>query len=325
MFEAVICLLITAFYWVPVLEQFFYDEFYVFTNGINSSPSASVLTITEFYAGYSVSFIECAILLLIIMIGLHEKKYSKKAIGFGIITGLVLIIETGIFPWTLVDKTFFRCIQFPWRLNLLCEFTLAIAIGMQLKALLSDKFEKNTILVIVGSFLLVFFNIAMANMQYNISKVYEEDYLQTFFVCDNIMGGAEWLPDAVNLGEIINSESRGMVITEEGYIDGTYNDDGSYAFTIDDSYSGFVEVPKIYYKGYAANAILKSGEEVLLTVYESERGLVYIQIPEDAVSIKVWYNGTLLQNISIYISCITVMLIVLIFVYCRSKKYYINI
>ncbi len=70
----------------------------------------------------SVSFAEIGIFVLLIMLGIKEQVRNKKAIVCLILAVALLLIETPLFPWKLIDKTPLVSIQFPWRLNIFTEF-----------------------------------------------------------------------------------------------------------------------------------------------------------------------------------------------------------
>ncbi len=324
--EAVICLLITAFYWIPVIEQFLNDEFYVFTNGW-AYLSKNKLNIVSLIGYNSVAFLEYIILFIMMAYGIYKKIYSKKAIGFGIITFILLIIQTGIFPWELLDETIFNCIQFPWRFNIIGEFAIAMAISCQSYALITDKelsirlkpvlrkIPINVIFLLIGCY-----NVFISCNFVLDYKIYTDEDFENF----TDIAGAEWLPDAVDWYKIYYSEYNGMVKLENNYINGIYNDDGSYVFTLDSDYAGYAEVPKIYYKGYTAEAVLVGGELTELSVCESEQGLVCFEIPKGTVSIKVWYKGTIMQEVGKGISVITIFFVIIIATFCSVKRKYAN-
>ncbi len=329
--EAVICLLITAFYWIPVLEQFSNDDFYVFTNGWTHLED-NFLTFKSLMTGITVAFPEYIILISLICLNFKLKIYDKKAIKFSIISFLLLIIQTRIIPWGLLDKTILKCIQFPWRFNMLGEFAVAMAISCQIDCIISDerlnirlksalkKMSVYALLILIGCY-----NLFISCFFIDKYVIYTDYDFENF----GDIGGAEWLPNAITIKSITNSkfevdsEYSGLVNLGNDYISGTYNHEGSYVFTLDSVYAGHAEVPKIYYKGYTAEAVLTGGETVALSVCESEQGLVCFEIPKGTVSVKVWYNGTIMQEAGKGISVITIFFVILIAIYYKAKRKYV--
>lgn len=345
--EALACLLITAFYWLPVFEQFTSDVFNV-SESPSFYPSQNVMTFKMIYGGvFSISFIEIGIMLLLIAFGIKDKRYSKKSIVFAVAVVVLLIVETGIFPWKLIDKTIFVSIQFPWRLNMFTEFFAAMAIGCQAKAFFGDKniirkanidktdkssgrspFSRHSDVVIyaacvaLGLFHVLTIRFSYMNAVHTEYVDYPDNYIE---IEENTIDflSEEWLPVSFDIDLIHDSENKNKAYTDDGYDVCTYNDDGSLEF-LTNVYSGYAAFPKVYYKGYEALALLGDGSYVNLDVYESEDGLLCADIPEGTYSVLVWYEGTLLQRLSMCISCICVIFMLIGFICWKKHKKYVS-
>ena len=82
-----------------------------------------------------------------------------------------------------------------------------------------------------------------------------------------------------------------------------YFDQGTYQNTM-------LEVPLLYYKGYAAY-YMSENESDFLEVSKSDKSLINIDLgSKKKGSIKLFYNGTRVQRISVYTSLLTLILIV---------------
>ena len=313
--EAGSCMLLTAFYWVPVLEQFADGTFYVSAKPALETQDYMMTMLGIICGRFSVSFAELGIFLLLVMLGLRSQIKDKKAIlCFCLAVGL-LIIETRLFPWKLIDKTPFISLQFPWRLNMFTEFLVAFGIGNQLHALYKQRLlsEKNYKLCFVLCVLIGVFNLSVV-WQVEILKYkdYPDDYIETAENTHEI-GFCEWLPSEADRGQTVFSDNSGTIWLygeNEKLETGEYHSDGSYSFDVKGTYDSCV-VPKYYYKGYEATVIDSEGGRKLLPVSKDpDTGLVRLELNGKTGTIRVWYGKTVMQMISKWISLISLLFIV---------------
>lgn len=313
--EAGSCMLLTAFYWVPVLEQFADGTFYVSTNPAFETQD-EMMTILGIVSGrLSVSFAELGIFLLLVMLGLRSQIRNKKAILSLCFSIGLLIIETRLFPWKLIDKTPLISLQFPWRLNMFTEFFVAFGIGNQLHALYKQRLlsEKNYKLCFVLCVLIGVFNLSVV-WQVEILRYmeYPDDYIETAENTNEI-GFCEWLPSEADREQTVFSDNSGTIWLygeNEKMETGEYHSDGSYSFDVKGTYDSCV-VPKYYYKGYEATVIDSEGDRKLLPVSKDpDTGLVRLELNGKTGTVRVWYGKTVMQMISKWISLISLLLIV---------------
>jgi hypothetical protein len=131
---------------------------------------------------------------------------------------------------------------------------------------------------------------------------------------------AEFLPVLADMEEL-KSEEKLVRISKT--IDISFESDLNtyYIFFNQGSYTNTtLEVPLIYYKGYAAYYMneLESG---FLEVSKSDRSLVNIDLKDiKSGSIKVFYNGTRLQKLSFYISVLSLIMVVIYLILKRVRK-----
>lgn len=313
--EAGSCMLLTAFYWVPVLEQFADGTFYVSTNPAFETQD-EMMTILGILSGrLSVSFAELGIFLLLVMLGLRSQIRNKKAILCLCLSIGLLIIETRLFPWKLIDKTPLISLQFPWRLNMFTEFFVAFGIGNQLHALYKQRLlsEKNYKLCFVLCVLIGVFNLSVV-WQVEILRYmeYPDDYIETAENTNEI-GFCEWLPSEADREQTVFSDNSGTIWLygeNEKMETGEYHSDGSYSFDVKGTYDSCV-VPKYYYKGYEAIVIDSKGDRELLPVSKDlDTGLVRLELNGKTGTVHVWYGKTVMQMISKWISLISLLFIV---------------
>lgn len=313
--EAGSCMLLTAFYWVPVLEQFADGTFYVSTNPAFETQD-EMMTILGIVSGrLSVSFAELGIFLLLVMLGLRSQIRNKKAILCLCLSIGLLIIETRLFPWKLIDKTPLISLQFPWRLNMFTEFFVAFGIGNQLHALYKQRLlsEKNYKLCFVLCVLIGVFNLSVV-WQVEILRYmdYPDDYIE-MAENTNEIGFCEWLPSEADRGQTVFSDNSGTIWLygeNEKTETGEYHSDGSYSFDVNGTYDSCV-VPKYYYKGYEAFIIDPGDSQKMLPVSKDpDTGLVRLELNGKTGMVHVWYGKTAMQMVSKWISLLSLLLIV---------------
>ena len=313
--EAGSCMLLTAFYWVPVLEQFADGTFYVSAKPALETQDYMMTMLGIICGRFSVSFAELGIFLLLVMLGLRSQIKDKKAIlCFCLAVGL-LIIETRLFPWKLIDKTPLISLQFPWRLNMFTEFLVAFGIGNQLHALYKQRLlsEKNYKLCFILCVLIGVFNLSIVwQVEILRYKDYPDDYIETAENTNEI-GFCEWLPSEADRGQTVFSDNSGTIWLygeNEKMETGEYHSAGSYSFDVKGTYDSCV-VPKYYYKGYKATVIDSKGDRELLPISKDpDTGLVRLELNGKTGMVHVWYGKTVMQMISKWISLISLLFIV---------------
>lgn len=307
--EAVICILITSYYWMPVIEQFMDSKFRVnvkhrfLTQNFTQSISDIVSGI------HSVAFIEIGILCLLVFLGAYKKMVSKKSILLLICTVALIVLQTDLFPWRLIDKTVFVSIQFPWRINIFTELFLALGIGIQSDLLISHyEAQKRMQIIAIAICLAVgivnVFTIWKVEMADYIGYIdYPDTYLENdFLTC--VVGQCEWLPEEGDINDIEFGEPK-YVLYEYGVLEGQKNKDGSYSFS-PNGIAGKYIVPKYYYKGYSAMYIDSAGIRHELGVEKNKDvGWTEVNLTGDETKVTVYYAGTAVQRYSLLITILS--------------------
>lgn len=78
----------------------------------------------------------------------------------------------------------------------------------------------------------------------------------------------------------------------------------------------FLELPLVYYKGYTATL-----DKEPIEVDQSENGLIQIPVDKNG-KLEVWFGGTFIQKYSIYISIISILVMIGYIVKYNRRKIY---
>lgn len=236
-----------------------------------------------------------------------------------ILVAVLMLCCTALFPWKLLDNTFLKVIQFPFRLLMIS----AMLIPLCLTLIVRELFEGNCRIIKLPRRALVI-GCAIA---VGIFALYDVVFLpdgKTLandpVAIRNYIGTGEWLP----LYEDIEDIGSYREIVQE---DSLYASDGSavayqrsentvcFVFAGDaDTYT----LPLIYYKGYAAVIETDHGMQSL-SVSPDSYGRVTVS-SDAAGEITVYYAGTILQGISCGISAVSLAACVGVAVYFGYKR-----
>ncbi len=318
---AIIVTLISTSFWLPMLEQFGVQKFKL------SEPWTSIKD-EEFYpidlfgtGKYSIGLL-ITICVPMLIYGLLDKKVDRKVkpLIFLAIFFMFLMLF-GPF-WTLTNN-FSNIIQFKWRLIGIITIVSSISIVILLKHYskeLNTKFEYIIIAIMCIAMALTITN--MNNVLKN-HNAYTGEYIETiiYSIPESIGGGQEYLPVELDYDKLqLNSyiafldNNQKIPVSKEGIRTTAYIEQG-YKAT-------FIEVPCIYYLGYVSNITSPEGIVTPLATQKSENGLVKVIIPDNLYgTVNVWYDGTKIQEISYFISFVTIIALCVVFGIYKYKKY----
>lgn len=302
---ATVCL--TAYFIFPMLEQMLSGKF-IFNNLDETSkllerslPIWSIFIEFPYHVlrklwiptGIGIGFI-----VLIYYYFKNFKNYDKFT-HFCFITAMIfLICATNIFPWNLFQNIL-SPIQFPWRFYFISVLLLSIGSGLMLSKSTKDINKCATVLFIL--FLIPVITISTVNFfEKNIKEV--GDYEISF---------GEYMPLSADKNYILE---RKDVITTTYPLEHSFTRNG-LELTINynnNQGNNSLELPLLYYKGYKA---MSNDKE--LNVYQTNNGLVGVDIKDEEVTIYVYYGGTKIQKLSKIVSIITMIVFV---IYLRLRK-----
>lgn len=313
MIKAVSCaVLATSCFLFPMIEQMLSNEFrYTTLPKLNNEKLYELLTIDQKafpIIGDLLSqpiLILVNLLLILLLVYIYRKLSNKLKnnrwsilIGSLLIFIYVFIMQTDIFPWISVRKIFppIQQIQFPFRFFTLLGLAFSLIIALSVPTL---KDKDKSIKSIIILFIMIIPNLTISDKDLEIYsyKINELDKINNAWC----LGFAEYLPSKIEHKYREYLQERGNTITVK-YQDGIEEDikrnaDESHVEYLIDNRKGnieSVELPLIYYKGYA----IKNNKNDI-EIKESSRGFIEIKnIPKDKVNVEVYYKGTQVQRLS---------------------------
>lgn len=326
-----IVVLLSSFYWIPMLEQCFSGEFcfndpWVAWFGIMPISFIKIFDISEFSSiGILILLLPC-IRLYITNKTIEKMQESEQRLlklsNRLILIGLILIfLATDLFPWGLFKNTPLNYIQFPWRLFSFASISLATAIAISIYLLCKHK-KRTMILIaifcITSLYAINFINPFMGVKKYTDADNSAEDYYNksenTFAI-----GGYEWLPLGTDVKKLTDPNH---VTTANGEQLSLVKKGTTITFENKDTESFYYDIPLLYYKGYTAEILTDKGESYQLTVEKSENNNLIRVFNNEQIKgqIIVSYTGTVLQKISAYISILSLV----IFIFTKKVYHRIN-
>ena len=309
--SGLITLLLSCFYWLPMIEQMCSGRF-----GFNA-PWAKVSRFTFKFSrlfvmvpqqgggiGLSILFL----LVIGILIRNRNKNIIKLADKWCIIGIALMLFTTDLIPWNYLDNTLANSIQFPWRIFSVATAVLCISLAIYINEYSKGKTRKNMLVfvsMVVGTFSVVFLN-PLLSRTLDIHSNYFDPNMNTAYN----MGASycEWIPLGTDLS-LINDEYH--VILENGSkVSLDYKKGTTVSFETNDN-SDYYDVPLIYYKGYSSRITLEDGSIKGLETFKSpNNNLVRVANPRGLNGkITVHYEITFLQRLSYTISILTIITI----------------
>lgn len=315
-----LAVLVTAFHWVPMLEQFASAKFYVSDNWTDLLDAAVGFQDVAGSAFPCVGFVLFA--LIIPRFFMSRKDYP--ILGFVdmlVIAAVIFAVgATNIMPWERVAR-FFGFLQFPWRMFIMTSTLLAMADAILLRLFLDRVGQENRSFAVEVTLILVTALVSFLAVDHqNEGSMGYYDYSDDYysykpFTADVIAG--EWLPATVKKPGDLVKQSEHMIFDDKTECKFT-RDRAKITAEIKAGHK-YVDVPFIYYKGYRAVITDKNGENTKLEVTgEGENGLCRVALDGAGGTLTVTYAGTLIQYVSWAVS---ILFLILIFdlVYLKNK------
>lgn len=324
-----IMILLTCFYWGPLLEQCFsgkfaFNEPWVEYFGILPI-SVNRLFDNTYYASLGLPLLLLPIIRIFITRHSRNKLTSKNVNLFGmadkfLTTGLILVfMSTYLFPWQLLKFKPFYYIQFPWRLFSFASLFLSAAIAIYIHLFASGKQRSIALIAIFlisTSYAANFLNPMLSTKKYTDLDNSADDYFQksenTFAI-----GGYEWLPLGTDVSKLNDPYHA---LTETGETVQVYKNGTTVVLKADNTHS-FYDIPLLYYKGYTAELTDENGNIHKMKVEKSpNNNLVRVYNNEkEAGKVIIAYSGTIIQKASICLSLLSLFSLFVVLI--RKKKY----
>lgn len=326
-----VTLLLTGFYWIPMLEQFLHTVFYVNTPWMQ--PKDEAVGFLNIF-GNSFPSLGCICVLMLIprifiKKGSDPNEGNEAILGYAdllILSGaLFTILASDIIPWERIGR-YASFIQFPWRFFIMGSVLFSMAAGLIYGSLNKNDDEMTEFLTVKGNtravnaaaviltFILVINGISAFGAIKNGSQGYydySDDYYSFKPYTANVIAG-EWLPETVRDKERLVDDSEIMLSDKGSKIDFV-----RVKNTIEADITGdleYADVPFIYYLGYRAELIKPDGSRTLLKITgEGNNGMCRVYLKDMGNGrLKVYYRNTLLSEVSIYASLISLVVMIII-------------
>ena len=339
-------LLLTFFYWGPLIESKLATNYEVFNEdhmvrwgamiGLKAKPYEIAFHIHgRMLYGIGILVIIGTALSFTV---LTNKNIDRKNFIFFLICGIVsTIMSLNFFPFEKLPSLFtmmqfsFRMLEFGGFFLVICS---SIAIGISIK-----NFNKFTVLCLSCiSILLLLPNIEDLPKGRDYAEQELISGIRVTSDTGRIHAGCasfEYLPNKAlenrayietreNIPIILDNESTASSNDTEIATIENFNKDGTKcSFNVvskkgDDIIE--IELPYIYYIGYNVEYTDDSENNNSVETYESENGFLCIRVPNENVTVNVKYTGTVLMKIAYIISVVTVLVLITIYFIKRVKE-----
>lgn len=320
---ALLILVITSFFWAPLLELKNRANYEVFKEGRMERTEVLVAYKLDFYrlfftksTDYMIYEIGIITLLGLVLTPIAIKKIKQekyyKLYLFALISGIVCCIMTlKIFPFEKLPSIL-KMLQFTFRLLEFSSFFFAFVAAINI-VIVSKKLEKKEIVILLVVMMLL--TIPFSSHLRTLENYDEERLINTVPVTENtgrVHAGCasfEYLPSkAFENRNYIETRTQNAIVTNgTAQIESEIKEGSKMNFTL--RYvleESEIELPYIYYTGYSVT-LEYNGRKIDLKTYETEKGFVGIKVPileEGKVEVK--YTGTTIMKLSGFISVIGV-------------------
>lgn len=238
----------------------------------------------------------------------HETHKPKKLFviaDISLVIGLVTaVMSTSLVPWKLLSKVL-DFMQFPWRFFAPSSLFLIIAGTVYIYYIARyTKAAKTVMMTVTAAALLIALNhtvVAGINHQdYRADDFYTGNSAETYHI-----GTGEWLPRAAQGDGISRLRSMGdHVLFDNNYSVVCERKNGKLTFDLNGrgNFSNAM-LPFIWYKGYEATD--ENGKK--LEVYMSDKGLVIVDLRGAEGLITVEHKPTTVKKLSYAVSAVSVI------------------
>ncbi|MFR2534937.1 MAG: 6-pyruvoyl-tetrahydropterin synthase-related protein [Clostridia bacterium] len=336
-------LLISSFFWLPLLEASMSAEYTILNDSLmRTTPQYTQDNTIEFYQLFTdkeeengtTFIIGIPTLIFIIATIFTYKKVNSSYQDFYTIflffSFISLLLTLTIFPWRWMLNILCK-LQYPWRMIGFLNFFMSMICGINLVILLNRWIKSDKIKVIVSGIciiIMVGYTIPVM-MKFKTTKPFTldseyEKYITETPALSHMQINRDYLPTkALYLQNtyLKEREDKTYVLSGNVEIVKEEKDKLQDQLSIQNGEEGTVlELPYIFYPGY--QVYLKIGEtNYALETKESENGFIAITLPQEVLQgkIEVSYTGTLLTKITYIISAVGTF-IGIIYIYQEKKK-----
>ena len=318
---AVICMAITSFYWLPMIEQM-RSTVFKYTKSEFDVAFEALLFKDVFADAWPGIGIAPFIFLLPAFFISHKEKLIRFSDACTVAGMGAVLCTTRFFPWKRFANIL-KSIQFPWRLFIMATALLSVSGAIycwkyvkeaseERKEINNTRYRGIALMLVLGIMVVSAVNvIGRTEIEY---YSYSGDYYDYEPFTESVIAG-EWLPDTVEVRDSIGK-----------HVGEAYTDSNTLSVTRDRNtltvadLSGtekYVDVPFTFYLGYAATD--ENGNQLKVDgTGKNGRVRVY---PDGASSVHVYYAGTELQHMADILSAVTLAGLTIYMIIIFRKKF----
>ena len=327
--------LVTCFYWFPLLETKFATEYQVYNDGAMATSETAAyhaLELKQLFVtmndGSYVFELGPHILIMfalsIMTFRLMKPEFKKNYIIFFVCSLLTLWMSTKYFPWKYLPN-WCSIIQFPWRMVMMSAFFLSFVCAINMYVIIK-KFNIKDVMIISSIAIIYILAIADPLIHYAEEpwqEIYNYNMGQfTGKTSESIVGvgkGEYLTQKAYNRRFYVASREPGIyVLTGKAIIENEEKTGNNYSADIKtgDAECTVFELPYIYYPGYEVSL-----DSIKITAIETENGFLGFALgPKDSGELKVSYEGTPIMKISMALSTTYLFVCILLWAFAPKDK-----
>ncbi len=326
---------LTAVYWLPMAEQLQHNLIRagsLFSGYSSFDRPDQILSFQDLtawyipwkfifmspYFGYPLLIMPLFFIPAFKKIKSHQNIY-KFTLALFIVGNIFLFMSLKIFPWKYFAWLLNR-IQFSWRVLMISVFCFSALGGICLSVLFSSKSAKKNALII-GMVFAACGAGTLPLFQDIHDRLLVPDWV--LVLSNNRVSAGEWMPANAdnnfvdkNGNNVLSSDSSVRILSFD-----RRNLSFSFEFSRDGTGKFDFEVPLLYYAGYRAALEDENGKKLCdLPTRQGSHGLVSAEA--EGVSsgkIRVWYQKTVCQILSEWISALSFLAFCLIYIRRKQK------
>ena len=318
---AITTLLITAYTWIPIIEQMLSSKFnvqqaepFAYDRSVSIEDILTFNRNSRFFIGLVI-----VILSLLYIVAIMKKKNSLFIFSCFIVglLSLILTIKTPFLKVVSDNFKLFNQIQFAWRMGLIATLLLSFIAGYRIDKIFSEKYKY---VIVIAISLISIVNLMAYKKYYRIQNIDFNNFSAKY--SGYIGAGKEYLPEGADVKKI---KERGNIITsnDKGFKYSNYIKRGcyislDYKVNKDDAY---IDLPLLYYKGYTFKIISSNNDEKEFGNV-SHSNEMYIRVNVGNIkegSLVVDYTGTKLMKLGYLVTILTIITLIIYII--RLRKY----
>lgn len=328
-------LLITSFFYVPLLEHKLSANYEVFKEGRMERTDVLIafklsfldlfITPKENIMTYEIGFFS---VILLVLSPIVIKKLKQKCKNtdfyrlyiFSLIAGIISIIMTlKIFPFEKLPAIL-KMLQFSFRMLEFSSFFFAFVVAVNLGVLLKKVKYKDILITTVVLMLLTCLFIPHLHFKDNIDENRLIETVPVTSQTGRVHAGCasfEYLPcKAFENRSYIETRTDDVLVLEGNaqIVEQNKENTNLNCIIVNVTEETKIELPYIYYLGYEVT-LNQNGEVIKLETYETNNGFVGVTIPAlEEASLQVKYEGTIFMKVSAGISILGLILLLVKFI-----------